>query len=663
MRYAKTNTKKWFLFAAFAVVFCGIGLASSAHAAEYILSQEVVDPNAPADVCPNIPGTQATIPSGMQLDGSGNCYTPAPATPTAPTTPVTTDLCKNLNGTQTSLPSGYYRTSGGNCYKQPAAPAQPVDVCSNLDAIQTALPDGYYLDESNNCAVIPQPTDECPNIPGTQTAIPEGMKRDDDVCYTPQTTTTTSSFSNTTAPSETTSDSSYVQRVPGFMQPAVKSIMSIMPESFKTWLRSLPNNSAEVVPYYVFLIVVILALIPILQSIREALFARQIGLLLKREQSIAEQKDNFIALASHYLKTPLTLMNGGLETIVTSNELTTEQVEPLKIELAALDTNIGSVLQDVENSEALKHIGPPPAGPQQKSVWRSGWFWGPIVGSILLTIMANFLLAIVGGKDIGPTHTFFHFVVATVAFLILYLGVRNLYLQRKLHAESNLLVEHEKTIDEARNNFISQATIMLQESLERINQKAAVVQETSSASYFNEGHARIEAVLQKFLLLTQVQAGVDRDMEMINIQEAVDNSIVAFNAPISEKRLTVTNATSPIFVKQNRVLFSFVLNSVLDNAIKFNQEGGTISISVEPKEKLLTIKVSDNGIGIDNEKLGQLFKPFSKTTSAVEFNYEGLGFSLFLDKIIMDYTGGEISAKSDENQGTELSISTPLTNE
>jgi len=76
---------------------------------------------------------------------------------------------------------------------------------------------------------------------------------------------------------------------------------------------------------------------------------------------------------------------------------------------------------------------------------------------------------------------------------------------------------------------------------------------------------------------------------------------------------------------------------------------------------MLIVRVADNGIGISSEKLDQLFKPFSRTTSAVEFNYEGLGFSLFLDKIIMDYTGGSVDIQSIENKGTQLFVATPLT--
>lgn len=648
----KTNMRYWKIFAVTAVVFCGIALATPSLATDYQLEVQVVDPSAPPDVCPNIPGVQATIPDGMQLDGSGNCYTPTPP----PTPPVETDLCNNLAGTQTVLPDEYYRTSSGDCYVQPAAPAEPVDVCQNIDDVQTAVPNGYYLDESNNCVAMPAENDECPNIDGPQSTIPDGMVRENGICYTPTNTKT----SNTNDASKTNGTPASIQRLPSVIQPIVTSIASIIPEETKEWLRSLPESTAQTVPYYIFLLVGALALIPILQSLHEAYIARQIALILLRERGIAEEKDNFLALASHYLRTPLTLMTGGLDTIVALKELPAEELGPLRIELASLDTSIGDILEDVESNSALKNISAPPSVENQKSVLRSGWFWGPIIGSIVLTGVANFFLVIIGDKEIGATNTFFQILTAVSVFVFLYLGVRNLHLKRKLHAEQQQLIDHEKTIDEARNNFITQTTMTLKESLDRINEKRSAIENAPSASYFNDGYDRIESILQKFLLLGQVQAGVDRNLEIIDLHEAIDNLLVTYHAAISAKRLTVANTASTIFIKQNRLLFNFVLESVVDNAIKFNQEGGSIEIGVEPSSKVITVKISDNGIGISSEKLGQLFKPFSRTTSVVEFNYEGLGFSLFLDKIIMNYTGGDINVQSTENQGTQLLISTPI---
>lgn len=656
MTHTNTKYKAWIFFTVFAVFCCSIGGSLTARAEDYILSQEVVDPNTQVDVCPNIPGPQTALPDGMIHDTNGSCYTPNAPTPPSP--PVTIDLCGNQPGIQTTLPVGTYRTSDGRCIAQPATSDKTVDVCQNLTAIQAAVPDNYYLNEANDCLRLPEPTDVCSNIPGAQTTLPTGMKRDNTFCYTPTPTSTTTTPTTHHSSPET---SNAMHRIPAFLQSAVQSIVSRIPEPTKQWLRSLPETAAQVVPYSIFLLVAIIALIPILQSISEALYARQIALILQRERGLAQEKDNFVTLASHYLRTPVTLMNGCLDSIVANNELTAEQVAPLTVELSALNDTIHTILQDIATNTALKAIGPPPPEPQHRPVWRSGWFLGPLIGSLVLTLVANFLLVIVGEKEIGVLHTFFQFLVAALACGILYLGVRNLYLQKSLRAEKHRLIDHEKIIDEARNAFITQVTLTLKGSLERIKQQQASIQGAPSVQYFNEGYARIEATLQKFMLLSQIQAGIDRDLETIDLREAVDNLLVTYAPAISAKRLTVSNALPPTVVQQNRLLFNFVLNSVLDNAIKFNRADGTIEIGIEPHDKTLRVTVADSGIGIQADKLDQLFKPFSRTTAAVEFNYDGLGFSLFLDKIIMDYTGGTISIDTQENHGTRLYVDTPLT--
>lgn len=648
--------------AALSVMSVFFAFSGTTAATDYTLEQQVVDPNAPVDVCPNIPGSQTTLPAGMQIDINGNCYTPTP--PINP--PVTTDLCSNIPGIQASLPSGHYRTSTGNCYPQQSPPAEPIDVCPSLPDLQTTIPDGYYLTVENDCKQLPEPVDVCPNIPGPQATIPDDMKLEDGICFTPSSTIdpneNNSSNNNTNNANENNKNRVEYNKsaVPGFLQPLVESIVNLVPEDVRNWLRGLPIDVAKSVPFYIFIIVAILAIVPILQSIREAMFVRQLAIILKRERDIAEQKDNFIALASHYLRTPLTLMKNGIDAVI--SEETTGSKEPaerLSVHIKDLDKNIGLILKDVEGNVALRNISEPQKDISKLSVWRSGWFWGPIVGSIILTIIANFLLVVIGNKDVGVTTTFFQFLVAIVAIIILYLGVRNMHLQKRLHNENQSMVDHEKTVDEARNSFINSTTVTLQRGLDPISQTRQNIEDTPSLKFVDEGYDRMKAMLEKFLLLGQIQAGAERELEVFDIHEAIDNLLVSYHAQISEKRLTVANTTSTTFIKQNRLLFNFVLGSVLDNAIKFNQPGGKIEIGAEPNSKQLTIKVSDNGIGIDSDRLGQLFKPFSRTTSAVEFDYEGLGFSLFLDKIIMDYTGGSISAASSTESGTQMFISTP----
>jgi hypothetical protein len=126
------------------------------------------------DLCPNIPGQQATIPSGMYVDLSGNCVVSSGSS----------DICPNINGVQIVVPAGYYVDLSGNCVENP-----PADLCPNIAGQQATIPSGMIVDISGNCVTPVTPTDFCANIAGVQSSVPSGMVVDSfNNCYTPSST-------------------------------------------------------------------------------------------------------------------------------------------------------------------------------------------------------------------------------------------------------------------------------------------------------------------------------------------------------------------------------------------------------------------------------------------------------------------------------------------
>lgn len=611
------------------------------------------------DVCPNIPGFQTTMPSGMQLDSNGNCYTPAPSI----------DVCANLAGNQQTIPNGYYRDdNSGNCYIQPAP---PIDVCTNLPGVQTIVPLGYTNKADGDC--VPIPKDMCSNIDGLQTTIPQDMVRDNQgVCVTPdlppvapdEPETPTNPWVAPTKPREPTkpdkngrleSATSY-KNVPTIFNPVVEPLVNLVPESVKTTLRSLPPVIAQTFPYYVFAVLGAGAIGMWLQALREVSASRLLFTLLKREKSIAEEKDNFIALASHYLRTPLTLMTSGLDTIKALKELPEEQIEILRSPILVLDGEIKSILSEIESNQELQAIEAPLANTKDPNFLRSGFFWWPIIVSIAITLLANFFLGVVGEVEIGTLNLWFQVLVFFMVAFFFYTAIRNRYIRQENRVQHEQLITHERTIDRARNAFIERATAALQTGLTSLFALRPNLNGAHSVKFFDDGFERFQAILVKFTLLSQIRAGSEAREEIFDLKTAVDNAIARYLPQADEKQLTIVNNTKPMDITQRRTLFEFVLGSVLDNAIKFSHTGGTIQLAATPKEHKITIKVSDYGVGIDKDKLSQLFKPFSRADSALEFNYEGLGFSLFLDKIIMDHINGTIEADSEVDKGATFTI-------
>ncbi len=603
------------------------------------------------DVCPNILGVQDNIPPGMEINATGDCITPPP---------VIADACANIDGLQTTIPAGYYQNSSGSCFPQPDP---PVDVCPNIFGMQSIVPSGLNVDVTGRC--ITPPADECPNISGPQPTIPLGMISVDGVCFTPLPSTTDNDL-----PSSENSTQSHGGLIPALREyknvsaaltPVIEPFVNLVPESVKQIVKSVPRSVARTVPYYIFGMLALVSLILATQSLQELTAMRRLMLVRKREKDIAEQKDNFITLASHYLRTPLTLMRNGIDTVTALKEVKPVKITPLRDTIHSMEEDIRSILERIDNNEILKHIKAPEHTSKTPSIIRSPFLWGPIIGSTVIALLANFLLGVVADVDLGTANLFFQTVVILAVSMLFYTAIRNFYLHRQRRQHQQNLLQHEHAVDVARNSFIEQSTTVLSRGLTRVYNNRHLLGSAPSARFFDEGYIRFNTMLEKFILLSHIKGLHEYDTEPLQLAHTVDGILQSYNDRAADQRITIVNDINRgIVTKQNRTLFEFIIRSVIDNAIKFNVPNGTIHISADTSTKQLILSIRDSGIGISKDELSQLFQPFSRTNSALQFNYEGLGFSLFLDKIIADYIGSSIAATSSTEHGTNITLRSSL---
>lgn len=124
-------------------------------------------------------------------------------------------------------------------------------------------------------------------------------------------------------------------------------------------------------------------------------------------------------------------------------------------------------------------------------------------------------------------------------------------------------------------------------------------------------------------------------------------------------------ACDDIFVEADRARLNQVIMNLLSNAMKFNQEHGTITIRTQIVDNQIIVRINDTGIGIDPEIFPRLF---SKFVTKAETGGTGLG--LFISKAIIEAHGGRIWAEngstsnnSNERRGAVFTFSTPLNKE
>ncbi len=106
--------------------------------------------------------------------------------------------------------------------------------------------------------------------------------------------------------------------------------------------------------------------------------------------------------------------------------------------------------------------------------------------------------------------------------------------------------------------------------------------------------------------------------------------------------------------------FSWVLYQLLDNAIKFTPDDGSVKLWAEHVSGIVTVAVSDTGIGIPSGKLDEVFQPFHQLDSSATRRFGGTGLGLALVKQIVDAHGSQIIAESIEKKGSTFRFDLPI---
>jgi len=105
------------------------------------------------------------------------------------------------------------------------------------------------------------------------------------------------------------------------------------------------------------------------------------------------------------------------------------------------------------------------------------------------------------------------------------------------------------------------------------------------------------------------------------------------------------------------------IDEVLDNAVKYSPQGGTVTVSVSPensrRRRMLRLDVQDEGIGIEPEDLPRIFEDFRQLDASDTRSFGGLGLGLAFVKRIIEAHRGTINARSVPGQGTTFSMLIP----
>ncbi len=191
----------------------------------------------------------------------------------------------------------------------------------------------------------------------------------------------------------------------------------------------------------------------------------------------------------------------------------------------------------------------------------------------------------------------------------------------------------------------------------------------------NEAGQHLLALINDILDLSRIDAGrLELDETDFQLSDLITQCLTILSPDARKKGLNVVtqiDTTADVTVRTDQARMRQVIINLLGNAVKFTDDGLiSLTVKADPLPRTgtrdggqpyqLTVKVSDTGIGIPQEKLGRLFKDFSQVDDSSTRRHGGSGLGLAISKRLIDMMGGHIGVHSTPNRGSTFWFEIPV---
>lgn len=174
------------------------------------------------------------------------------------------------------------------------------------------------------------------------------------------------------------------------------------------------------------------------------------------------------------------------------------------------------------------------------------------------------------------------------------------------------------------------------------------------------GH-RLLNLINRILDIAKLDIGVltlrRSPLNLLDVLQEVQSEVVA----PTERDVTVQfSAASPLkLVDGDSNRLKQVINNLLDNAVKFSKQGGTVTVTACNEAEDVIITIADQGIGMDADQIDRALETFTQIDDRLERRYDGLGIGLSIAHRLVRLHGGQLEMRSEPDCGTEVTIRLP----
>ena len=200
---------------------------------------------------------------------------------------------------------------------------------------------------------------------------------------------------------------------------------------------------------------------------------------------------------------------------------------------------------------------------------------------------------------------------------------------------SDVLVEHYKDFDE--------------------DQRQDIIQELNKSSKV------IYDLLENLLNWSRSQSGIITiSQENLNLNSIVKNSIASYKGNAEQKQIKVENIVpEKVNVYADKFTLRVILNNILNNAIKFTPDGGTVLVSANKNEDEIEVSIKDSGIGMSQKIIDNLLQSKKIDSTPGTHDEKGTGLGVALIKDFIKKNNGRLAIYSTSGKGTDFRFTLP----
>jgi two-component system, OmpR family, sensor kinase len=175
---------------------------------------------------------------------------------------------------------------------------------------------------------------------------------------------------------------------------------------------------------------------------------------------------------------------------------------------------------------------------------------------------------------------------------------------------------------------------------------------------------RMTALVEGLLMLARGDAGrLDLPQMPVDLTKTVEDNVALLRPLADAKNISIQVELQPVHLVGDPAGLSLVIKNLIENALRYNREGGKVRIRLTRTKREATLSVADTGIGIPESDRPHIFERFYRVDKARARASGGTGLGLAICRSIVEAHGGRIDFKSREDKGTEFWVVLPVWSE